>query len=93
MYQSGIAEALPAGLRMPVLHTVKDADADHIALWFEFVEQEHGRWQLPDYRRAAYLLGGSPPDAGTAPRSTRDCLPSAGSGCPASRCGSTSAAA
>ena len=57
MYASGIAEALPPGLRMPVLHKVKHADDDHIALWFEFVEQEPGRWRLADYRRAAYLLG------------------------------------
>jgi hypothetical protein len=57
MYQSGVAEALPPGLRMPVLHMIKQADADHIALWFEFVRQEPGRWQLADYRRAAYLLG------------------------------------
>jgi hypothetical protein len=57
MYASEIAEALPPGLRMPVLHKVKHADGDHIALWFEFVEQEPGRWRLADYRRAAYLLG------------------------------------
>ena len=57
MYESGIAEALPPGLRTPVLHTVKHVDADHIALWFEYVEQQHGRWNLADYRRAAYLLG------------------------------------
>src|SRR5215475_6459148 len=57
MYESDIAEALPPGLRMPVLHTVKYVDQDHIALWFEYIEQCPGRWQLADYRRAAYLLG------------------------------------
>jgi hypothetical protein len=57
MYESGIADVLPPGLRVPVLHTVRHADADHIALWSEFVEQEQSRWQLSDYRRAAYLLG------------------------------------
>ncbi|HEX5188090.1 MAG TPA: phosphotransferase [Streptosporangiaceae bacterium] len=56
MCTSGIEAALPPGLRMPVLHKVKHADAEHIALWFEFVEQQPGRWQLADYRRAAYLL-------------------------------------
>lgn len=57
MYESGIADALPPGLRMPALHAVKHADADHIALWFEYVDQQTGRWGLADYRRAAYLLG------------------------------------
>jgi Phosphotransferase enzyme family len=57
MYESGIAEALPPGLTSPVLRTVKRVDADHIALWFEYIEQQPGRWQLADYRRAAYLLG------------------------------------
>jgi Phosphotransferase enzyme family len=57
MYESGIAHALPPGLRMPGLRTVKHVDADHIALWFEYIEQQPGRWQLADYRRAAYLLG------------------------------------
>ncbi len=57
MCTSVIEAALPPGLRMPVLHKVKHAGADHIALWFEFVEQQPGRWQLADYRRAAYLLG------------------------------------
>ncbi len=57
MYESGIADVLPPGLRTPALHAVRHADADHLALWFEFVEQEQGRWQLSDYRRAAYLLG------------------------------------
>lgn len=57
MYESGIADVLPPGLRTPALHAVRNADADHLALWFEFVEQEQGRWQLSDYRQAAYLLG------------------------------------
>ena len=57
MYESGIAHALPPGLRMPSLRTVKHVDADHIALWFEYIEQQPGRWQIADYRRAAYLLG------------------------------------
>jgi len=57
MYECGLAEALPPGMRMPVLHTVRHSDADHVALWFEYIEQEPGRWGLADYRRAAYLLG------------------------------------
>ena len=57
MYESGIGDALPPGLRTPVLHAVKHADANHIALWLEYVEQKPGRWGPADYRRAAYLLG------------------------------------
>jgi len=36
---------------------VKYADEDHVALWWEFVPERPGPWQLADYRRAAYLLG------------------------------------
>ena len=57
MHQSGIAAVLPDGMRAPVLHHVKYADADHIALWWEFVPQRPEPWQSADYRRAAYLLG------------------------------------
>lgn len=57
MYSSGIAAVLPDGMRMPTLHHAKHADADHLALWWEFVPERPGPWQLADYRRAAYLLG------------------------------------
>src|SRR5215469_2800187 len=57
MYESGIAAVLPDGMRMPALHHVKYADADHIALWWEFVPERPSPWRLADYRRAAYLLG------------------------------------
>jgi Phosphotransferase enzyme family len=57
MYEAGIADALPPGLRVPTLHTAKQRGSDHIALWLEYVDQEPGPWQLSDYGRAAYLLG------------------------------------
>jgi hypothetical protein len=57
MYESGIGSILPDGMRTPVLHLAKRADDDHIALWWEFIAQRSGPWQLDDYRRAAYLLG------------------------------------
>ena len=57
MYESGIADALPPGFRRPALHTVKHIDADHIALWLEYIELQPGRWNLADYQQAAYLLG------------------------------------
>jgi hypothetical protein len=57
MYEAGIADALPPGLRVPILHAAKQRGSDHIALWLEYVDQEPGPWQLSDYGRAAYLLG------------------------------------
>ena len=57
MYESGIADALPPGFRRPAVHTVKHIDADHIALWLEYIELQPGRWNLADYQQAAYLLG------------------------------------
>jgi hypothetical protein len=57
MHRSGIGAVLPDGMRTPALHHVKYADADHVALWWEFVPQRPGPWQSADYRRAAYLLG------------------------------------
>jgi Phosphotransferase enzyme family len=57
MHESGIGAVLPHGMRTPVLHHVKYADADHIALWWEFVPQRPGPWRSGDYQRAAYLLG------------------------------------
>jgi Phosphotransferase enzyme family len=57
MHASGISGVLPDGMRTPVLHHVKYIDGDHIALWWEFIEQREGSWQLADYRQAAYLLG------------------------------------
>ena len=57
IYESGIEAVLPDGMRMPALHHVKYADEDHVALWWEFVPERPGPWQLADYRRAAYLLG------------------------------------
>jgi Phosphotransferase enzyme family len=57
MCESEIGAVLPEGMRTPALHHVGYPDADHIALWWEFVPQRPGPWQLADYRRAAYLLG------------------------------------
>lgn len=54
MYESGIGAVLPDGMRTPALQPAGD---DHIALWWEFISQRPGPWQLADYRRAAYLPG------------------------------------
>jgi hypothetical protein len=57
MHECGIERILPDGLRTPVLHYVKHVDAHHLALWWEFVAERAGPWQLADYERAAHLLG------------------------------------
>jgi hypothetical protein len=57
MAESGISRVLPPGMRTPVLHHVRHTDADHVALWWEYVSQRPGPWRLPDYQRAARLLG------------------------------------
>jgi Phosphotransferase enzyme family len=57
IHESGIESVLPPGLRMPVLHRVVRPDTDHMGLWWEFIEQRPGRWELADYRLAARLLG------------------------------------
>jgi hypothetical protein len=57
MYECGIVQALPPGMRTPVLHHVKHVDADHIALWWEYITERAGPWCLADYRRAARMLG------------------------------------
>jgi hypothetical protein len=57
MHDCGIGAVLPAGLRQPALHHVGRPDADHVALWWEFIDQRSGPWQLADYHRAAFLLG------------------------------------
>ena len=57
MHECGIGEILPAGMRTPVLYRARPVDADHVALWWEYVDQRPGPWELADYRRAARLLG------------------------------------
>ncbi len=44
-------------MRTPVLHHVTRPDADHMGLWWEFIHERPGPWQLTDYRLAARLLG------------------------------------
>jgi hypothetical protein len=55
--KSGIESVLPPGLRMPALYHVTRPDADHMGLWWEFIDQRPEPWRLADYRLAARLLG------------------------------------
>ena len=57
IHQAGIESVLPDGMRMPVLHHVTRPDDDHMGLWWEFIRERPGSWELADYRLAARLLG------------------------------------
>ena len=57
IHLAGIDSVMPAGMRTPVLYYAKSVDTDHMALWWEFITERSGPWQLADYRRAARLLG------------------------------------
>jgi hypothetical protein len=57
IHLSGIDSVMPPGMRTPVLYHAKTVDSDHMALWWEFITERSGPWQLADYRRAALLLG------------------------------------
>jgi Phosphotransferase enzyme family len=57
IHESGIESVLPTGMRMPVLYHVARPDADHMGLWWEFIDQRPQPWELADYRLAARLLG------------------------------------
>jgi Phosphotransferase enzyme family len=57
IHLAGIDSVMPAGMRTPVLYHAKRVDSDHIALWWEFITERPGPWQLVDYQRAAQLLG------------------------------------
>ncbi len=57
IHLAGIDSVMPAGMRTPVLYYAKSVDTHHMALWWEFITERSGPWQLADYRRAARLLG------------------------------------
>ena len=57
IHESAIEAVLPPGLRTPLLHGVVRPDADHMGLWWEFIDQRPEPWELGDYRFAARLLG------------------------------------
>ncbi len=57
MALSGIDEVLPSGMRMPTLHHHEAFDDDHVALWWEFVDERRGPWTIGELAHAARLLG------------------------------------
>jgi hypothetical protein len=57
VYRSDLGDRLPAGLSMPRALDVVDLDELSAAVWIEDVSAPEATWDLPRYRRAAYLLG------------------------------------
>jgi hypothetical protein len=55
VYRSGLAEAMPDGLRMPVVHAI-DELPDSVTLWLEHVP-DVTPWDVDRYRRSAAALG------------------------------------
>src|SRR3954466_9310060 len=54
VYRSGLADAMPDGLRMPVVHAI-DEEPDLVTLWLEDVA-DVTPWDLARYRRSAAAL-------------------------------------
>ena len=55
VYRSGLADAMPDGLRMPIVHAIDDAP-DRVTLWLEDVDDVTA-WDPARYRRSAAALG------------------------------------
>jgi hypothetical protein len=63
VYRSDLARRLPDGLTAPRALGVFDLDAMSSSIWLEEVPARPATWDLPRFKRAAYLLGrfsGSP---------------------------------
>lgn len=56
-YASGLAAALPPGLRMPTCFAVIDLDPGSSALWLAEVDADPDPWTHDRYRQVAYRLG------------------------------------
>ena len=57
VYESDLADRLPAGLSMPRAVGVHDREPDQVAVWTEVVDHPDQPWDLARHERAAYLLG------------------------------------
>jgi hypothetical protein len=55
LYRSGLADAMPHGLRMPAVHAIDEAP-DRVTLWLEDVDDVTA-WDPDRYRRSAAALG------------------------------------
>ncbi|MFD7155811.1 phosphotransferase [Kribbella sp. NPDC059898] len=57
VHRSGVADVMPAGLRLAKAYRIDVYDDDRGTLWMENVVQEWGPWPITRFERAAYLLG------------------------------------
>lgn len=57
VYTQGLGDALPDGLRLPLVHRVLDLGDDRIALFLEDVATAAGPWDRVRFTHAARLLG------------------------------------
>jgi hypothetical protein len=58
VYQSGLLDDLPGGLRAPLCYAVEEKDADTAWLWLEDVKDASRKgWRVEDYAHAARCLG------------------------------------
>ena len=57
VYQSDLADRLPAGMSMPRAHAVIDLDDESAAIWLEAVDAVPTVWDVDRSTHAAYLLG------------------------------------
>ena len=57
VYLDGLADSLPAGLRLPTLYDVHEPDPDHVVLILEDVKTTDTPWDPERYGQAAELLG------------------------------------
>lgn len=55
VYRSGLADALPPGIRMPVIHAIDEVPG-HMTLWMEDVP-DRPTWDVDRYQRSARALG------------------------------------
>lgn len=56
VYRCGLADVVPAPLRMPVVHAISEDSEVSCSIWMEDVADVTG-WDLPRYRRTAEALG------------------------------------
>lgn len=58
VYASGLAEAMPAGGRLPAVYSIDELDEQRTAIWMEDIPESPGaEWTDDRFRDAAMLLG------------------------------------
>jgi hypothetical protein len=57
-WETGFADRLPAGMRLPRRYRLAELGDDRVAVWMEDVRVLDGAWDPPRFARAAHVLGG-----------------------------------